>query len=79
MSFDWQNLTALLAVAAAGAYLARVAWLSIAKRKAAGCGSCGSCPSGALANQPQVFGIEPERDSAKVATNGQLGSKALGR
>jgi hypothetical protein len=79
MNLEWQNLTALFVVAAAGVYLARVAWQSVARRKAAGCGSCGSCPSGAEANQPQLFGIEPAPHSEAPASNGKLGSRGLGR
>jgi hypothetical protein len=78
MNLDWQNLAALLVVAAAGVYLARVAWQSIARRKAAGCASCGSCPSGTSEKQPQLFGIEPATHGEAPASNGKLGSKVLG-
>ncbi|HEV3138589.1 MAG TPA: hypothetical protein VGZ26_11810 [Pirellulales bacterium] len=79
MSFEWQNLTALLVVAAAGVYLTRVAWQNIARRKAAGCGSCGSCPTGTEAKQPQLFAIGPAPRGEEPATNGKLSSKAIGR
>jgi hypothetical protein len=79
MNFDWQNVMALLVVGAAGVYLARVAWQSIARRKAAGCGSCGSCPSGAEANQPQLFGIEPAPHGEAPVSNGKHSLKVLGR
>ncbi len=77
MNFDWQNLMALFVVAAAGAYLARIAWRSLVRRKASGCGSCGSCASGAESNQPQVFAIERAPEIENVASNGKLGSNVL--
>ncbi len=43
MSFDWQEAIALAAVIAASGYLARRAWLALA-RKRSGCGGCGGCP-----------------------------------
>lgn len=49
----WQTLIVVLLVAAAAAYLARVAWQSLARRRAAACGGCGSCQAGA-ANEPTV-------------------------
>jgi hypothetical protein len=41
-----QNFIVLLIVASAFAYLAWRGWsLAVARKKSAGCGSCGSCPS----------------------------------
>jgi hypothetical protein len=65
MNFDGQNLVALLMVAAAGLYLARLAWQKIARKKAAGCGTCDSCPSSG-AESKQVFGIEPLTPKSKT-------------
>lgn len=64
MSFDWQNLTVLLATSAAGAYLARVAWQSVARKKASACGGCGNCPD--HAGGPQVVGVEDLSRSANA-------------
>jgi hypothetical protein len=57
MNPDWQNPIALAVVAAAGFYLARVVWVSVAKKKAAGCGSCGACPVAAAPQDKDVFQI----------------------
>jgi hypothetical protein len=58
MTFDWQNATALLAVAMAAAYLARRAWLAVRRRRA-GCGGCQSCP--AAASTQTIVTIELKR------------------
>lgn len=57
MSLDWQNAAVLVLVAAACAYLARLAWQSVARKKAAACGSCGSCPADAAKGEPEVIGL----------------------
>ena len=44
MQFNWQDLLVAVPVAAAGAYLARRAWLLVRGASRAGCGSaCGGC------------------------------------
>jgi hypothetical protein len=45
MASEWQNLAALAIVLAAAAYLIRRAWLTLAKKRASGCGACASCPA----------------------------------
>ncbi len=57
MSFDWQNVTAGLIVAAALAYLARSGWQALAQRRA-GCGACATCPA-AKADEPAVISLAP--------------------
>ena len=79
MNLDWQNFTALIAVAAAAAYLTRAAWRTIARRKSGGCGSCGSCPSGGEAKQPELFGIGLAPVAEKLSSNGKTHSQASGR
>lgn len=58
MNSDWQNMIVLVVVAAAIAYLARVAWLSVARRRAAACGGCGNCPTAPGDKTPQVVEIQ---------------------
>jgi hypothetical protein len=53
----WQNLIVLALVAAAGVYLARLVWQSLARRKAAACGGCSGCAQKTAstgANSPMV-------------------------
>jgi hypothetical protein len=57
MQLDWQSTMVLAAVAAAGVYLARMAWQSVARRKGASCGGCGNCPQ----EVPQVGLVSIER------------------
>ncbi len=57
MTFDGQTAGVLVIVGAASAYLARVLWQSVARRRAAACGGCGSCPAGQTNGQPQVVEI----------------------
>ena len=69
MEFAWQNLIVLAIVLAAGGYLCRMGWHSMARRKSSGgqssaCGGCSNCPSestsqGIVTNGPQVVGIGP--------------------
>lgn len=65
---DWQNLIVLGLVAAAGIYLARQAWATIARKKSGACGSCGSCPASTAADPKQVVQIglldKPSRTTA---------------
>ncbi len=44
MSFDWQDLIVVAAIALAGFYLARVGWQTFARRRGA-CGGCANCPA----------------------------------
>ena len=53
MSFDWQDATALFAVAAAAVYLTNRGWQTL-WRKRAGCGGCGTCPSTSEAQKTVV-------------------------
>jgi hypothetical protein len=46
MSANWQDLLAIGLVLAAASYIARRAWLVVANRGQAGCGTgCEKCPS----------------------------------
>jgi hypothetical protein len=65
MNLQWQNAAVLVVVVAAIGYLARGAWQTLARRKAAGCGSCGTCPAGDPT--PRVVGIEPLLPNAVAA------------
>jgi hypothetical protein len=60
MLADWQTWLAAILCLAAAAYVARRAWLSIAGKKSAGCGSgCSSCKADAPIDQPiQLISIE---------------------
>jgi hypothetical protein len=44
MALDWQNLIAIALVLAAVMYLAVRGWRQVARKKAAGCGACSTCP-----------------------------------
>ena len=55
MPFDWQNVIVLIAVAAAGAYIARATWLALARRKNVACGGCPKCA--AADREPPLVGI----------------------
>jgi len=47
MSFGWQDITVAAICLAAGLYVARVVWKSLAGRASAGCGTgCGKCSTG---------------------------------
>jgi hypothetical protein len=64
MESAWQNLIVLAIVLAAGGYLCRMAWQSMARRKSSACGGCSNCPSESTSkdttnNEPQVMGIGP--------------------
>jgi hypothetical protein len=45
MTTEWQNLVALGIVLTAAVYLIRRAWRTFVKKRAGGCGACGSCPA----------------------------------
>ncbi|MBL9122040.1 MAG: hypothetical protein JNG90_00295 [Planctomycetaceae bacterium] len=55
---DWQNIAALGVVLLAVLYVARQAWLKLARRAAPGCGSCGSCAAAEKPQETQVIGVE---------------------
>jgi len=57
MSFGWQDISVAAICLAAGLYVARAVWLSVAGRKSSGCGTnCGKCAT----TQPKpVQQIEP--------------------
>jgi hypothetical protein len=64
MHLDWQNLAVLLAVLSAGGYLARAAWQSVARRKAAACGGCGNCSQASAPTQ--IVGTDALSQSAQA-------------
>ncbi|MEX0585170.1 MAG: FeoB-associated Cys-rich membrane protein [Pirellulales bacterium] len=45
MTWDWQTPIVLLLAAVAAVYLLRRAWAVVKRKRAGGCGSCGTCPS----------------------------------
>lgn len=55
MNLDAQTIAVLTIIVAATVYLARVAWQTVARRKAAACAGCSNCPAGE--EEPQVVGI----------------------
>jgi hypothetical protein len=59
----WQNVAVMVVVIAAGGYLARLAWQSIARRKAAACGGCGTCPASQTAEPAVHATIGPLAES----------------
>jgi hypothetical protein len=66
MNLDWQNLSVLLLVSAAGGYLARVAWRSMARREATTCGGCSNCSD--KSGGPQVVALDAlSRNAQTVA------------
>jgi hypothetical protein len=54
---NWQDYIALGIVAVAAAYLARRAWLVVARRKSAGCGGCGTCAAGSTGDAKKLVTI----------------------
>jgi hypothetical protein len=73
MESAWQNLIVLAIVLAAGGYLCRVAWQSMARRHSSGgksstCGGCSNCPAetpgkDVMTGAPQVVSIGPLEQS----------------
>src|SRR5262245_42396855 len=64
MTFDAQNLVAVMVVLTAAGYLARVAWTSITRRKDAACGGCPSCPeNGRATNLVEISAPTQKRSS----------------
>ncbi|REJ70552.1 MAG: hypothetical protein DWQ31_00455 [Planctomycetota bacterium] len=56
MNFDWQTVVALVLVAAAVAYLARLGWQTLAAKR--GCGSCGGGGCGSTSAEASPLGKE---------------------
>jgi hypothetical protein len=54
MQLDWQTAVVLFVIVAATAYLGRVAWRSIARRKAAACGGCDTCGANGKAQMVEL-------------------------
>jgi hypothetical protein len=64
MEFAWQNLIVLAIVLAAGGYLCRAGWQSMARRQSSACGGCANCPAESVSkkigdSEPPVVGISP--------------------
>jgi hypothetical protein len=73
MDLVWQNLAVLLVVAVAGGYLARAAWQTLARKKAAACGGCGTCSN--PASEPKIVTLDTLSQSAKaVAASAAVGN-----
>jgi hypothetical protein len=76
MDFDWQTVAVVLVIGIACAYLVRAAWRTVARRRAAACGGCGSCPAEAGTQQRQIVGVAqlseslPTGPSASADRNG---------
>ena len=58
MDLHWQDGLTWAIVAVAAVYVARRVWLSLSRKKAAGCGSCGTCPSDVAGNKSQLVPFE---------------------
>lgn len=57
MNLDWQTAAVGALIAAACTYLVRAAWQTVARKKAAACGGCDSCPSDAGPGGPEVVSL----------------------
>ncbi|MGD9646515.1 MAG: hypothetical protein AB7U73_12440 [Pirellulales bacterium] len=55
---DWQTAGAGVIVLVAAVYLARRAWLTLRGRRAAGCGTCPTCPVEGGPEQPPLVTLE---------------------
>jgi hypothetical protein len=55
---SWQDIVVATIVLAAAAYLARQMRRALARKRAAGCGSCASCPTGTTDNAPQIVELK---------------------
>jgi hypothetical protein len=60
---DWQNLTVIAILGAATTYLARVAWLNVARRKTA-CGGCDRCAGADASAAGNLVGLDELAASA---------------
>jgi hypothetical protein len=78
MTIDWQNLVVLAFLAAAGSYLARQVWATIARKKAGACGGCGSCPANATADSQQVVQLGSLTESAATTTSANRSIRTSG-
>jgi hypothetical protein len=56
--WDWQNLVAMLAVAAALAFVVRLGWQSIVARKTAACGGCNRCAAPNASESLPIVGLD---------------------
>jgi hypothetical protein len=61
-----QNVIAILIVAAAAAYLARMAWLRFYSQKGGSCGSCPSCSANDSIKQRPLVTISMDLSHAKA-------------
>ncbi|MCE9553492.1 MAG: FeoB-associated Cys-rich membrane protein [Planctomycetes bacterium] len=64
MSGIWQNLIVISIVAASALYLGLRMYRTLARRKASGCGGCGTCSQAPAAESPQIVPLEMRRDPA---------------
>lgn len=72
MNLDWQTVAVLVLLAAACAYLTRLAWQSVTRRQAASCGGCDTCPSSAAeGDEPAVVTLGALREPSDANFNGQ--------
>ena len=71
MAFDWQNLTALLAVLLAALDIGIRAWRQFKpSERSAGCSHCSGCAASRARAEPEVLQItQPMKDSS-LAPNG---------
>jgi len=60
MQLDWQTAAVLVIVALAAIYISRLAWLTLARKKAAACGGCKSCAANAANPVGPVVEIAPQ-------------------
>ncbi len=80
MESAWQNLIVLAIVLAAGGYLCRMGWQSVARRHSSGgksstCGGCSNCPvetpgKDVMTGDPQVVSIGPLASSHVADSRG---------
>ena len=66
--WDWQNLIAMLAVAAAVAFLARLGWQSIVTRRASACGGCDRCAAPNASEPLPIVGLDQLTSSGEAAS-----------
>jgi hypothetical protein len=61
-----QDFVAITIVLAAAAYLARQAWLHLAKTHSGTCGSCGNCSSNDTLKSRQLVNLSTDLSHAKA-------------
>ena len=67
---NWQDIAALSVVALAVLYVARAAWLVLAKKQRPGCGTCAKCPSqSGQEESPGFVSLETLQDSGPSRAN----------